>query len=132
MQGRILKEKLIDTNGMKQGRSCYIHMLINLKIVSNLQFLVIHFSLLIDYVYICPGMLCIYLYVVCTPRNFIVVVQFSSVRCLPDIIDEEEQWSLVHMSHEGIGTTVEAKAMYSHFGRDKTVSLLISKVFFLA
>ena len=51
MQGRILKEKLIDTNGMRQGRSCSIQMLINLKIVSNLQFLVIHFFLLIlDYV----------------------------------------------------------------------------------
>ena len=30
MQGRILKEKLIDTNGMRQGRSCSIQMLINL------------------------------------------------------------------------------------------------------
>ena len=46
------------------------------------------------------------------------------------IIDEEEQWRLVHMSHEGVGTTVEAKAMSGHFGRDKTVSLLSSKVYF--
>ena len=43
MQGRILKEKLIHTNGMRQGRSHSIQMLINLKIVSNLQFLVIQF-----------------------------------------------------------------------------------------
>ena len=34
------------------------------------------------------------------------------------------------MSHEGVGTTVEAKAMSGHFGRDKTVSLLSSKVYF--
>ena len=34
------------------------------------------------------------------------------------------------MSHEGVGTTTEAKAMSGHFGRDKTVSLLISKVYF--
>ena len=34
------------------------------------------------------------------------------------------------MSHEGVGTTVEAKAMSGHFGRDKTVSLLTSKVSF--
>ena len=34
------------------------------------------------------------------------------------------------MCHEGVGTTVEAKAMCGHFGRDKTVSLLTSKVFF--
>ena len=34
------------------------------------------------------------------------------------------------MSHEGVSTTVEAKAMSGHFGRDKTVSLLTSKVFF--
>ena len=43
MQGRILKEKLKDTNGMRQGRSCSIQRMTNLKIVSNLQFLVIHF-----------------------------------------------------------------------------------------
>ena len=35
------------------------------------------------------------------------------------------------MSHEGVSTTVEAKAMSGHFGRDKTVSLLSSKVYFL-
>ena len=54
----------------------------------------------------------------------------SSVRYVPVIMDEEEQWNLVHMSHEGVGTTDEAMAMSSHFGRDKTVSLLTSKVFF--
>ena len=43
MQGRILKEKLNDTNGTRQGRSCSIQRMTNLKIVSNLQFLVIHF-----------------------------------------------------------------------------------------
>ena len=53
MQGRTLKEKLIDRNGMRQGRSCSIQMLISLKIVSNLQFLVVQFFLLIlDYVYV--------------------------------------------------------------------------------
>ena len=63
-------------------------------------------------------------------RNFTVVVQFFSVEYIPVIIDEEEQWWLVHMSHEGVGTTVEAKAMSGHFGRDKTVSLLSSIVYF--
>ena len=43
MQGRILKEKLKDTNGTRQGRSYSIQRMTNLKIVSNLQFLVIHF-----------------------------------------------------------------------------------------
>ena len=66
----------------------------------------------------------------CTPRNFIVVVQFFLVKYVPVIIDEEEQWRLVCMSHEGIGTMVEAKAMNGHFGRDKTVSLLSSKLTF--
>ena len=33
------------------------------------------------------------------------------------------------MSHEGVSTTVEAKAMSGHFERDKTVSLLSSKVY---
>ena len=67
----------------------------------------------------------------CTPRNFIVVLQFFSVKYIPVIVDEEEQWRLVRMFHEGVGTTVEAQAMSGHFGRDKTVSLLSSKVFFL-
>ena len=66
----------------------------------------------------------------CTPWNFIVAVQFFSVKYVPVIIDEEEQWRLVCMSHEGVGTTVEAKAMSGHFGRDKTVSLLSSKGYF--
>ena len=66
----------------------------------------------------------------CMPRNFIVVVQFFSVKYVPVIIGEEVQWRLVRMSHEGVGTTVEAKAMSGHFGRDKTVFLLSSKVYF--
>ena len=73
------------------------------------------------YVFIC---------MLCTPRNFIVVVQFFSVKYVPVIIDKEEQWRLVCMSHEGVGTTVKAKVMSGHFGRDKTVSLLTSKVYF--
>ena len=64
------------------------------------------------------------------PRNFNVVVQFFSVKYVPVSIDEEEQWRLVRMSYEGVSTTVEAKAMSGHFGRDKTVFLLSSKVYF--
>ena len=71
----------------------------------------------------------IFIFTLCTPRNFIVVVQCSSVRYVPFIIDEEEQWRLVHMSNEG-GTTVEAKAMSGHFGRNETASLLTFEVFF--
>ena len=54
------------------------------------------------------------------PWNFI-VVQFSSVRYIPVIIDEEEQLRLVCMSHEGVGTTVEAKAMSGYLRRNKSV-----------
>ena len=64
------------------------------------------------------------------PRNFIFVAQFSSVRYVSVIIDEEKHWRLVCMSHECVDTTVEAKAMSGHFGKDKTVSLLTSKVYF--
>ena len=119
MQGRILKEKLIDTNGTRQGRSCSIQMPINLKIVGNLQSLVIFFLLLIMCMYAqeCYVFICM----LCMPRNFIVIVQFFSVKYVPVIVDEEEQWRLVRMSHEGVSTTVEAKAMSGHFGRDKTV-----------
>ena len=69
----------------------------------------------------------VFIYTLCMPRNFI-VVQFFPVKYVLVIIDEEEQWRLVRMSHEGVGT--EAKAMSGHFGRDKTVSLLSSKVYF--
>ena len=71
----------------------------------------------------------VFIYMLCMPRNFIVVVQFFSVKYVTVIIDEE-QWRLVCMSHEGVSTTVEDKAMSGHFGRDKTVSLLSSKVYF--
>ena len=87
------------------------------------------FLLNIDYVCVHPGML-VYLYAVYA-QEFIVVVQFFSVKYVLVIIDEEEQWRLVRMSREGVGTSVEAKAMSGHFGRDKTVSLLSSKVYFL-
>ena len=63
----------------------------------------------------------------CTPRNFIVVVQFLSVKYVLVIIDEE-QWRLVHMSHEGVSTTVEAKAMSGHFGRDKSLPIVIQSL----
>ena len=64
---------------------------------------------------------------VCPGISFLL---YNLVRYVPVIIDEEEQWRLVHMSHEGVNTTVEARTMSGHFGRDKTVSLLTSKVFF--
>ena len=53
-----------------------------------------------------------------------------SVSFLPVIITESEQWRLVRECHEGVGRTAQAKAMSGHFGRDKTTSLLASKVFF--
>ena len=64
------------------------------------------------------------------PGISLLLYYFFSVKYVPVIIDEEEQWRLVRMSHEGAGTTVEAKAMSGHFGRDKTFSLLSSKVYF--
>ena len=69
-------------------------------------------------------------FICCVRPGTSLLYYFFSVRYVPVIIDEEEQWRLVHMSHEGVGTTVEAKTMSGHFGRDKTVSLLSSKVCF--
>ena len=83
----------------------------------------------IHYVCVCPGIL-VYLYAVYAQEFHCCCTIFFSVKYVPVIIDEEEQWRLVHVSHEGVGTTVEAKAMSGHFGRDKTVSLLSSKVYF--
>ena len=77
-----------------------------------------------------PRNINVFIYTLCMPRNFTVVVQFFSVKYVLVIIDEEEQRRLVHMCHEGVSTTVEAKAMSGHFGRDKTVSLLSTKVYF--
>ena len=43
---------------------------------------------------------------------------------------EAEQWRIIRECHEGTGNSVEAKAMSGHFGRDKTVALIQSKVYF--
>ena len=43
---------------------------------------------------------------------------------------EAEQWRIIRECHEGTGNSVEAKAMNGHFGRDKTVALIQSKVYF--
>ena len=87
------------------------------------------FLLNIHYVCVCTGIL-VYLYAVYAQEFHCCCTIVFSVKYVPVIIDEEEQWRLVRMSHEGVGTTVEAKAMSGHFGRDKTVSLLSSKVYF--
>ena len=86
------------------------------------------FVLNIHYVCVRPGIL-VYLHAVYA-QEFHCCCTIFSVKYAPVIIDEEEQWRLVHMSHEGVGATVEAKVMSGHFGRDKTVSLLSSKVYF--
>ena len=49
---------------------------------------------------------------------------------VPVIETEAEQWTIIRECHEGIGNSVEAKAMSGHFGRDKTVALIKSKVYF--
>ena len=77
-----------------------------------------------------PRNLSVFICCVCPGISLLLYYFFFSVKYVPVIIDEEEQWRLVRMSHEGVGTTVEAKAMSGHFGRDKTVSLLSSKVYF--
>ena len=43
---------------------------------------------------------------------------------------ETEQWRIIRECHEGTGNSVEAKAMSGHFGRDKTVALIQTKVYF--
>ena len=135
MQGRILKEKLKDTNRMRQGRSCSIQRMTNLKIVSNLQFLVIHFYkyyimytqeflLNLNYVCVCPEML-MYLFVCCVcPGISLLLYNSFQSSMFWSLLVKKSSGGLVHMSHEGVGTTVEAKAVSGHFGRDKTVSLL--------
>ena len=43
---------------------------------------------------------------------------------------EAEQRRITRECHEGTGNSVEAKAMSGHFGRDKTIALIQSKVYF--
>ena len=43
---------------------------------------------------------------------------------------ESEQWRIIRECHECTGNSVEAKTMSGHFGRDKTVALIQSKVYF--
>ena len=45
-------------------------------------------------------------------------------------MDTDDQWRIIRECHEGVGNSVEARAMSGHFGRDKTVQLLCSKLFF--
>ena len=45
-------------------------------------------------------------------------------------MDTDDQWRIIRECHEGVGNSVEARAMSGHFGRDKSVQLLCSKVFF--
>ena len=45
-------------------------------------------------------------------------------------MDTDGQWRIIRECHEGVGNSVEARAMSGHFGRDKTVQLLCSKLFF--
>ena len=55
---------------------------------------------------------------------------FYLVKNVPVIETEAEQWRFIRECHEGIGNSVEAKAMSGYFGRDKTVALIQSKVYF--
>ena len=55
---------------------------------------------------------------------------FYLVKNVPVIKTEAEQWRIIRECHEGIGNSVEAKAMSGHFDRDKTVALIQSKVYF--
>ena len=43
---------------------------------------------------------------------------------------ESEQWRIIRECHEGTGNSVEARAMSGHFGRDKTLAFIQSKVYF--
>ena len=45
-------------------------------------------------------------------------------------MDTDDQWKIIRECHESVGNSVEARAMSGHFGRDKTVQLLCSKLFF--
>ena len=68
------------------------------------------------------------------PRKQTIIVRqslfFYLVKNVPVIESEAEQWRIIRECHEGTGNSFEAKAMSGHFGRDKTVALIQSKVYF--
>ena len=49
---------------------------------------------------------------------------------IPVVESESDKWRIVRECHEGTGNSVEARAMSGHFGRDKTLALIQSKVYF--
>ena len=55
---------------------------------------------------------------------------FHLVKNIPVVETEAEQWRIIRKCHKGTGNSFEAKAMSGHFGRDKTVALIRSKVYF--
>ena len=80
------------------------------------------FLLNLDYVCVCPRML-MYLFICCVGPGISLLLYNSFQSSM-------FQSLLMKKSSGGVGTTVEAKAMSGHFGRDKIVSLLSSKVYF--
>ena len=53
-----------------------------------------------------------------------------SVKYVPCILNTDDQWRIISECHKGVANSVEARAMSGHFGRDKTVQSLCSKLFF--
>ena len=45
-------------------------------------------------------------------------------------MEEKEQWRQISIYHDGIGSSQESRSTSGHFGRDKTLSLMASKMFF--
>ena len=58
------------------------------------------------------------------------VTPLGEVKYVPVIPEEKEQWRQISIYHEGTGNTLESKSLSGHFGRDKTVALMTSKMFF--
>ena len=53
-----------------------------------------------------------------------------TVKYVPVILAEKEQWRIIRQCHEGYFNSIQVHAMSGHFGRDKTCSLISAKVFF--
>ena len=45
-------------------------------------------------------------------------------------MDVDDLWKIIRECHEGVGNSIDARAMSGHLGRDETVQLLCSKLFF--
>ena len=63
----------------------------------------------------------------CMTRNSNTSFLNHSSEVLQVITQEEEMYNYIRINHEGMGDSIQARAVSGHSGRDKTVAFVTSK-----